>query len=230
MLYILELHYIFFLCICAHELNSSGNFFGAEEEITKEVFVEEDNDERLDLDDTELEYDPEEEPVEDNEKDIKNEVESAEGDPGEGEEEEEEYEQDDAVDEADEGEMVEEIESDGEDVEGNKDDEETEDAPVDAADNEEQHDVLTEHRKRKEFEVFVGGLDKEVTEDELKKFFSEVGQVMEVRLMKHPVTKKNKGFAFLRFSTVEEAKRAVAEMKSPVVIFMFPFKEQKRHS
>lgn len=82
---------------------------------------------------------------------------------------------------------------------------------------EEHHDVVKERRKRKEFEVFVGGLDRDATEEDLRKVFSKVGMITEVRLLKNPVTHKNKGFAFLRFETVEQARRAIYELKHPVV-------------
>ncbi|XP_041011584.1 uncharacterized protein LOC121255368 isoform X2 [Juglans microcarpa x Juglans regia] len=82
---------------------------------------------------------------------------------------------------------------------------------------EEHHDVVKERRKRKEFEVFVGGLDRDATEEDLRKVFSQVGMITEVRLLKNPVTHKNKGFAFLRFETVEQARRAIYELKHPVV-------------
>lgn len=85
------------------------------------------------------------------------------------------------------------------------------------AEEEEHHAVFKERRKRKEFEVFVGGLDKDATEDDLRKVFAEVGEVTEVRLMMNSQTKKNKGFAFLRFATVEQAKRACNDLKNPVV-------------
>ncbi|XP_071719627.1 uncharacterized protein [Rutidosis leptorrhynchoides] len=85
------------------------------------------------------------------------------------------------------------------------------------ADEQEHHDVFKERRKRKEFEVFVGGLDKDATEEDLRKVFSTVGEVSEVRLMMNSLTKKNKGFAFIRFATVEQAKRACVELKSPLV-------------
>ncbi|XP_024983343.1 heterogeneous nuclear ribonucleoprotein Q isoform X1 [Cynara cardunculus var. scolymus] len=85
------------------------------------------------------------------------------------------------------------------------------------AEEQEQHDVFKERRKRKEFEIFVGGLDKDATEEDLRKVFSEVGEVSEVRLMMNAQSKKNKGFAFLRFATVEQAKRACVELKNPVV-------------
>jgi hypothetical protein len=86
-------------------------------------------------------------------------------------------------------------------------------------DDEDHHEMVKEHRKRKEFEVFVGGLDKDATESDLRKVFSEVGEITEVRLMMNPATKKNKGFAFLRYANVEQARRAVAELKNPLVSF-----------
>ncbi|KAJ4964529.1 hypothetical protein NE237_016378 [Protea cynaroides] len=91
---------------------------------------------------------------------------------------------------------------------------------VDGEEEEEHHDVAKERqerRKRKEFEIFVGGLDRDATEEDLRKVFSQVGEVTEVRLMKNPVTHKNKGFAFLRFATVEQARRAINELKHPTV-------------
>ncbi|GFY84713.1 RNA-binding (RRM/RBD/RNP motifs) family protein [Actinidia rufa] len=83
------------------------------------------------------------------------------------------------------------------------------------AEEEEHHDVFKERRKRKEFEVFVGGLDKDATEDDLRKVFSGVGEVTEIRLMINNQTKKNKGFAFLRFATIEQEKRALCRVEKP---------------
>ncbi|KAK6916147.1 RNA recognition motif domain [Dillenia turbinata] len=82
---------------------------------------------------------------------------------------------------------------------------------------EEHHEVAKARRKQKEYEVFVGGLDREATEDDLKKVFSQVGEIVEVRLTKNPITLKNKGFAFLRFVTVEQARRAINELKHPMI-------------
>ncbi len=88
---------------------------------------------------------------------------------------------------------------------------------------EEHHDVVKERRKRKEFEVFVGGLDRDANEDDLREVFSQVGQITEVRLLRNQVTNKNKGFAFLRFATIEQARRAIHELKHPMVSFLFRF-------
>ncbi|GAB2213604.1 hypothetical protein Droror1_Dr00017915 [Drosera rotundifolia] len=66
-------------------------------------------------------------------------------------------------------------------------------------------------------EVFVGGLDREVEEEDLRKAFQKVGDVVEVRLLKDPVTGKNRGFAFVRFATKEQESRALAKMMNPVI-------------
>eukprot|EP00252_Welwitschia_mirabilis_P012025 TRINITY_DN26744_c0_g1_i3.p1 TRINITY_DN26744_c0_g1~~TRINITY_DN26744_c0_g1_i3.p1 ORF type:complete len:749 (+),score=164.58 TRINITY_DN26744_c0_g1_i3:185-2431(+) len=87
---------------------------------------------------------------------------------------------------------------------------------------EEEHDIevpasVQERTKMKELEVFVGGLDKKAVEEDLKEVFSQVGPVKEVRLLRAPGTKKNKGYAFVRFSTKEEAKHAVNELNGVVI-------------
>ncbi|WMV19314.1 hypothetical protein MTR67_012699 [Solanum verrucosum] len=74
---------------------------------------------------------------------------------------------------------------------------------VDATEDAEHHEVAKERLKRKEFEIFIGGLDKDAVEDDLRKIFSQVGKVTLVKLLMNPQTKKNKGFAFLRLATVE---------------------------
>ena len=120
-----------------------------------------------------------------------------------------------------EGDMAEEeLEDVHEELEG-EEYEEHEHEHAEMVDVEEEHhevELVKERQKRKEFEIFVGGLDKDASEADLRKAFAGVGEVTEVRLMMNPQTKKNKGFAFLRFATVEQARRAVTEVKHPVVI------------
>lgn len=91
-------------------------------------------------------------------------------------------------------------------------------------DAEEVHEVpepVTNRRKQKDFEVFVGGLDRDAVEEDVEKAFKDVGEVMEVRLVKKAHSQRNKGFAFVRFATVEQAKRAVTEIKSVRVWHFF---------
>ncbi|XP_057858065.1 uncharacterized protein LOC131067145 isoform X1 [Cryptomeria japonica] len=108
-------------------------------------------------------------------------------------------------------------EAEGEEDEGNYEDAEAGEDELE--EDVEQHEiempaVVQERRRKKELEVFVGGLDKDAVEEDLRKVFAQVGDVVEVRLLRNPLTNKNKGFAFVGFATTEEAKRAVAELKN----------------
>ncbi|CAH8301674.1 unnamed protein product [Eruca vesicaria subsp. sativa] len=169
-------------------------------------------DERLDLDDNDPEYDADEyggEEFEEREEDH---------DLVDQEEEEEMEEEFEAEVEGEEiGDGLEELESEGEGDEVHADEEEVKLGEAGDVEGEEHRDVLDDRRKRKEFEIFVGSLDKGATEEDLKKVFGHVGEVTEVRIMKNPLTNKSKGFAFLRFATVEQAKRAVKELKNPMI-------------
>ncbi|KEH17923.1 putative nucleotide-binding alpha-beta plait domain-containing protein [Medicago truncatula] len=200
----------------APEAVEDANSAKKDEEEVKESIDEYERDERLDLEDNDPEYEPEEYGgVDYDEKEIEQEEGHEVGDEVEEEPEE------NVVEEGDSGE--EEVEDGHDEIEGEEDDEHADEehdrerAEMADVDEEEHREVVKERRKRKEFEVFVGGLDKDATEDDLRKVFSEVGVVTEVRLMMNPQTKKNKGFAFLRFENVEQAKRAVAELKNPVI-------------
>lgn len=86
---------------------------------------------------------------------------------------------------------------------------------------EEEHRELSANAKRrkikKEREIFIGGLEREVVEEDLRKVFEKIGVIVEVRLHKDPVTNKNKGYAFVEFAEKEHAERALSEMKNPVV-------------
>lgn len=190
-----------------------NSYFVTEEDEVKESVDDYGKDERLDLEDNDPEYEPEEYDDKEMEPDDVHDM----ADEGEEEHEEEH------LGEEDEGDMMEEeMEDVHEELEGEEDEDHPDEEPEHPETHdveEDHHDVFKERRKRKEFEVFVGGLDKDATEDDLRKVFSAVGEVTEVRLMMNPQTRKNKGFAFLRFATVEQARRAVTDLKNPVVTF-----------
>ncbi|KAJ1694697.1 hypothetical protein LUZ63_011395 [Rhynchospora breviuscula] len=176
-----------------------------EEEQKGEQFVLEEEYEQEE-DSTAVDYEPEELPEHEVLMEEEIEVdEDAEGEEQELLEEEEELTEDDVREE----ELEEDNMSDPDDISGPEDEEEN--------DQKEHHEVVKEHRKRKEFEVFLGGLDKDATESDIRKAFSEAGELKEVRLLTNPITKKNKGFAFLRFATVEQARRVVSEFKNPMI-------------
>ncbi|KAK6944180.1 RNA recognition motif domain, partial [Dillenia turbinata] len=66
-----------------------------------------------------------------------------------------------------------------------------------------------ERRKRRRTEIFVGGLDKDAKEEDVRKAFEEAGKIEEVRLVMNNQTGKNKGYAFMRFASAADAKKAL---------------------
>ncbi|KAF8398044.1 hypothetical protein HHK36_016970 [Tetracentron sinense] len=70
---------------------------------------------------------------------------------------------------------------------------------------------VSERRKRRKAEIFIGGLDKDAKEEDIKKVFEKIGEVLEVRLMMNGQTGKNKGYAFLRYASAADAKKALTK-------------------
>jgi len=58
--------------------------------------------------------------------------------------------------------------------------------------------------------LYVGNLTQNVTEDDLKSNFSEVGKIVSVTIIKDRYTGYSKGFGFVEMETPEEAKEAIA--------------------
>ncbi|WVZ20197.1 hypothetical protein V8G54_007519 [Vigna mungo] len=63
-------------------------------------------------------------------------------------------------------------------------------------------------------EVFIGGLPRDVCEDDLRDLCEPMGDILEVRLMKDRDTGENKGYAFVAFKTKEVAQKAIEEIHS----------------
>ena len=59
--------------------------------------------------------------------------------------------------------------------------------------------------------IYVGNLSYELTEGHIEELFSDVGMVKEVKLARDPTNGASKGFAFVEFSTDEEASAAIAK-------------------
>jgi RNA recognition motif-containing protein len=200
-------------------VNESTPKKDAEEE-AKPAFDEDDKGERLELDDNVSESEPEED-----DEGTKDDAAAMDLDQDFVAQEDEEELLEDQLDEGehdvdegvDEEGLGEEGGGEGEEIEGEGEEEEAGEEHEGEEEEDEQHEVVKERRKRKEFEVFIGGLDKDAAEEDLRKVFSEVGEVVEIRLMMNPQTQKNKGFAFIRYATVEQAKRACTELKNPQV-------------
>jgi cold-inducible RNA-binding protein len=57
--------------------------------------------------------------------------------------------------------------------------------------------------------LFVGNLSYQTMENDLQEYFSQAGVVTSVNLMLDKFTGKSRGFAFVEYSTAEEANKAV---------------------
>jgi RNA recognition motif-containing protein len=57
--------------------------------------------------------------------------------------------------------------------------------------------------------LFVGNLSYRTLENDLQEYFSQAGVVTSVNIMFDKFTGKSRGFAFVEFSTAEEATKAV---------------------
>ena len=58
--------------------------------------------------------------------------------------------------------------------------------------------------------LYVGNVSFKATEDQLKEFFANVGEVETIRMIVVPQTGQPKGFAFVEMTTDEEARKAMA--------------------
>ncbi|XP_072961108.1 uncharacterized protein [Typha angustifolia] len=86
--------------------------------------------------------------------------------------------------------------------------EEEEEEVTEEVERKEVAEPSNQRRRQRDFEVFAGGLPRDATEEDLERVFEKVGDVVEVRLARIPHSDKNKGFAFVRFATVEQARNA----------------------
>jgi len=59
--------------------------------------------------------------------------------------------------------------------------------------------------------LFVGNLSYQTGENDIQDYFAQVGAIKSVNLMMDKVTGKSRGFAFVEFSTAEEAQKAIEQ-------------------
>ena len=62
--------------------------------------------------------------------------------------------------------------------------------------------------------LFVGNLSFDLREDSLEQFFSEVGKVESVKIVKDQRSGRSKGFGFVEMSTDDEAASAIANLNN----------------
>ncbi|XAR62920.1 hypothetical protein NMG60_11022659 [Bertholletia excelsa] len=63
-------------------------------------------------------------------------------------------------------------------------------------------------------EIFIGGLPRDVAEEDLRDLCGSIGDILEVRLVKNRDTGESKGFAFVAFKTKDIAQQAIEELHS----------------
>ena len=60
--------------------------------------------------------------------------------------------------------------------------------------------------------LYVGNLNFDTTEEELKAFFGEVGEPNRVTVIRDKFTNRSRGFAFVEYEDAELSSRAIAEL------------------
>uniref|UniRef100_A0ACD5WLV9 Uncharacterized protein n=1 Tax=Avena sativa TaxID=4498 RepID=A0ACD5WLV9_AVESA len=65
--------------------------------------------------------------------------------------------------------------------------------------------------------LFVGGLSYDTNEIALRDAFSQHGDVVEVKVICHPVTGRSKGYGFIKFSSETEAAAALEKMSDELL-------------
>ncbi|KAL0414885.1 UNVERIFIED_CONTAM: Heterogeneous nuclear ribonucleoprotein Q [Sesamum radiatum] len=63
-------------------------------------------------------------------------------------------------------------------------------------------------------EVFIGGLSRDISEEDLRELCEPFGEIFEIRVMKNRDTGESKGFAFVAFRTKDVAQKAIEELHS----------------
>ncbi|GFP88171.1 heterogeneous nuclear ribonucleoprotein q [Phtheirospermum japonicum] len=61
-------------------------------------------------------------------------------------------------------------------------------------------------------EIFIGGLTRDISEDDLRELCEPFGEIFEIRVMKNRDTGESKGFAFVAFRTKDVAQKAIEEL------------------
>ncbi|XP_071931765.1 heterogeneous nuclear ribonucleoprotein Q-like isoform X1 [Coffea arabica] len=63
-------------------------------------------------------------------------------------------------------------------------------------------------------EVYIGGISRDASEEELRGFCESIGEVTEVRIMKGKDSSEKKGYAFVTFKSVELATKAIRDLNN----------------
>jgi len=83
----------------------------------------------------------------------------------------------------------------------------------------------TVHNLPQNNELYIGNIDYKVSYHDLKKTFGECGEIVSLKVIKDSQTGKSKGFGFIRYKTVKDAKKALKlngmQLKSRKILVTF---------
>ncbi len=57
--------------------------------------------------------------------------------------------------------------------------------------------------------MYVAGIPRRVTEDDLRRVFYKFGPIIDIKVIKDHVTTNSKGFAYILFEKIDDASRAI---------------------
>jgi RNA recognition motif-containing protein len=60
--------------------------------------------------------------------------------------------------------------------------------------------------------VYVAGIPRRVTEDDLRRVFVKYGPIEDIKVIKDPLTLVSKGFAYILFKNVDDATKAIEQV------------------
>ncbi|XP_074591118.1 organelle RRM domain-containing protein 2, mitochondrial-like [Curcuma longa] len=82
--------------------------------------------------------------------------------------------------------------------------------------------------------LFVSGLSRLTTDDKLREAFSAFGQLLEAKVITDRISRRSKGFGFVKYATIEEADKARHGMNAKLldgwVTFVDPAKPKQPRS
>lgn len=79
--------------------------------------------------------------------------------------------------------------------------------------------------------MFIGGLNWETTDDSLREYFEQYGQVTDCMVMRDGATGRSRGFGFLTFADAKSVNEVVTKehyLDGKIVSFRHPFRTSVR--
>jgi hypothetical protein len=77
---------------------------------------------------------------------------------------------------------------------------------------------ISERQRTSMKEVFVGGLHRDATEEDVRAVFRKAGEITQVRMIMEGRTRRNKGYCFVRYREAAQAKNAIAKFGNVKVV------------